>query len=94
MSKVDQTASNDELPFEEILNRLQHVVEHLEAGEIPLEESLKVFEEGIRLSRLGAQKLDEAERRVQVLLADEQKLELRSLDDAESALREREVQTS
>lgn len=56
--------------FEQILARLQHVVERLESGELPLEESLAVFEEGIRLSRLGARRLDEAERRVEELLGD------------------------
>jgi exodeoxyribonuclease VII small subunit len=40
----------------------------LEEGEIPLEESLKLFEEGIRLSRFCNQKLDEAEKKVEILL--------------------------
>lgn len=56
--------------FEQILSRLQQVVERLESGELPLEESLAVFEEGVRLSRLGARRLDEAEQRVEELLAD------------------------
>ena len=56
--------------FEQILTRLQQVVERLESGELPLEESLAVFEEGIRLSRLGARRLDEAEQRVEELLGD------------------------
>lgn len=56
--------------FEQILSRLQQVVERLESGELPLEESLAVFEEGIRLSRLGARRLDEAEQRVEELLGD------------------------
>jgi exodeoxyribonuclease VII small subunit len=56
--------------FEQILSRLQQVVERLESGELPLEDSLAVFEEGIRLSRLGARRLDEAEQRVEELLGD------------------------
>jgi len=56
--------------FEQILARLQQVVERLESGELPLEESLAVFEEGIRLSRAGARRLDDAERRVEELLGD------------------------
>jgi exodeoxyribonuclease VII small subunit len=40
----------------------------LEDGEIPLEDSLKLFEEGIRLSRLCNQKLEEAEKRVEILM--------------------------
>ncbi len=58
--------------FEEALSKLEGIVERLEEGDIPLEESLKLFEEGIRLSRFCSQKLDEAERRVEILLKDEE----------------------
>lgn len=63
-------ASDDDakLPFEQILEKLQTVVQRLEDGELALEESLAVFEEGVRLSRLGQKRLDEAERRVELLL--------------------------
>ncbi len=57
--------------FEEILSRLSTVVERLESGEMPLEESLTLFEEGVQLSRLGAARLDEAERRVERLLRED-----------------------
>jgi len=58
--------------FEEALGKLEKIVSKLEKGDIPLEESLKFFEEGIRLSRLCNQKLDEAEKRVEVLLKDKE----------------------
>jgi exodeoxyribonuclease VII small subunit len=58
--------------FEEALNKLEKIVSKLEKGDIPLEESLKFFEEGIRVSRLCNQKLDEAEKRVEILLKDEE----------------------
>ena len=54
--------------FEDALNKLEKIVSQLEEGEISLEESLKLFEEGIRLSRLCNQKLDEAEKKVEILL--------------------------
>ena len=54
--------------FEDALNKLERIVSQLEEGEISLEESLKLFEEGIRLSRLCNQKLDEAEKKVEILL--------------------------
>jgi len=54
--------------FEDSLNKLEKIVSKLEDGEIPLEESLKLFEEGIRLSRLCNQKLAEAEKRVEILM--------------------------
>ena len=58
--------------FEEALTKLEKIVSKLEKGDIPLEESLKVFEEGVRLSRLCNQKLDEAEKRVEILLKDKE----------------------
>lgn len=54
--------------FEDALNKLEKIVSKLEDGDIPLEESLKLFEEGIRLSRFCNQKLDEAEKKVEILL--------------------------
>ena len=56
--------------FEDALNKLEKIVSKLEEGDIPLEESLKLFEEGIRLSRFCNQKLDEAEKKVEILLKD------------------------
>ena len=56
--------------FEDALSKLEKVVSKLEEGDIPLEESLKLFEEGIRLSRFCNLKLDEAEKRVEILLKD------------------------
>jgi exodeoxyribonuclease VII small subunit len=57
--------------FDAVLERLRGVVDRLETGSLPLEESLKVFEEGVRLSRHGAQILESAEKRVEVLLQGE-----------------------
>ncbi len=57
--------------FEDNLNRLEEIVKKMENGDLSLEDSLKAFEEGIKLSRLCAKKLDEAERRVEVLLKHE-----------------------
>ena len=56
--------------FEDALNKLEKIVSKLEEGDIPLEESLRLFEEGIRLTRFWNQKLDEAERKVEILLKD------------------------
>lgn len=75
----DSRPLGPDAPFEAVLARLGAVVERLEKGDLPLEESLAVFEEGIRLSRLGAQRLDEAERRVELLLDEGAKT--RPLDD-------------
>lgn len=60
--------------FEDNLSRLEEIVRKMESGDLSLEDSLKAFEEGIKLSRLCAKKLDEAERRVEVLLKQEGEL--------------------
>jgi exodeoxyribonuclease VII small subunit len=54
--------------FETSLKELEKIVEQLEAGDLPLERSLELFEQGVKLSRDCQQRLDEAERRVEVLL--------------------------
>jgi len=58
--------------FEDALGKLEKIVSKLEKGDIPLEESLKRFEEGVRLSRWCNHKLDEAEKRVEILLKDKE----------------------
>jgi exodeoxyribonuclease VII small subunit len=54
--------------FETQLKRLEEIVKQLEGGQLPLEDSLRIFEEGVRLSRNCHEKLSAAERRVEVLL--------------------------
>jgi exodeoxyribonuclease VII small subunit len=50
-----------EQSFDESLRRLEQIVEQMEQGDIPLEESMKLYEEGIALSKVCAQKLQQAE---------------------------------
>jgi exodeoxyribonuclease VII small subunit len=59
-----------ETTFEQALASLEQIVQKLEKGDLPLEESLKLYEEGVRLSRLCHGKLEEAEGRIEVLLKD------------------------
>ncbi len=54
--------------FEELLGRLRGLVERLESGNLPLEESLKAFEEGMELCKRGVTILDGAEKKVEMLL--------------------------
>jgi exodeoxyribonuclease VII small subunit len=56
--------------FEAALTRLEQIVQRLEKGELPLEESLVLYEEGIKLSRLCHAKLEEAEGRIEQLVKD------------------------
>ncbi len=59
-----------EKKFEAALARLEEIVQELEKGDIPLEQSLKLFEEGIKLSRICNKRLEEAERKVEILMKD------------------------
>jgi exodeoxyribonuclease VII small subunit len=59
-----------EKKFEASLSRLEEIVTELEGGELPLEQSLKLFEEGIKLARICNARLEEAERKVEILLKD------------------------
>jgi exodeoxyribonuclease VII small subunit len=56
--------------FEASLNELERIVKQLEDGDMPLEESLKLFEDGVRLSRECRERLTNAERRIEVLMKD------------------------
>lgn len=62
--------------FEASLTELETLVERMEQGELPLEESLKQFEQGIKLTRACQQALQEAEQKVQVLLEKDGKEQL------------------
>ena len=58
--------------FEASLEALEEIVHKLERGDLPLEKSLDLFEQGIRLSRECQERLSQAERRIEVLLRDQQ----------------------
>lgn len=77
--------------FEQAMARLETIVEELERGELPLDESLKIFEEGIRLSKTCLKMLNEAERKVEILVQDRdgkrslRALTLDEMDDGQSS---------
>jgi exodeoxyribonuclease VII small subunit len=56
------------ISFEDAVKRLSEIVQKLERGDLPLEESLRLFEEGVSLSRVSQEKLDTAQKRVEELL--------------------------
>ena len=69
------------LSFEKALTRLEEIAEQLESGELPLEESLKIFREGIELSRFCSQVLNQTEGELKKLVKLEgKKLKLEPLD--------------
>lgn len=56
--------------FEKAFQQLEKIVQRLEGEELPLDESLQLFEEGIRLSRFCHQRLGEVEKKIELILAD------------------------
>jgi exodeoxyribonuclease VII small subunit len=61
--------------FEECLQRLEKIVEDLEKGNVPLEQAIKLFEEGVKLSNSCRQELEAAEGKVEILLKQNGKLQ-------------------
>lgn len=60
----------EQLTFEEAMKRMEDIVCQLEDGDLPLTQSLELFEEGVRLYKYCVQKLEEAEGRISVILQD------------------------
>jgi len=74
-----------EIKFEEALKKLERIVNNLEKGELSLDEALKEYQEGIELSRLCAQRLDSAKKKIEVLSKNKKgDFELKSLDEAKN----------
>jgi exodeoxyribonuclease VII small subunit len=66
-ARAGDSANNNELPFEESLQKLEAIVETMEAGDLPLETLIARYEEGARLARICQEKLAEAEVKIQQL---------------------------
>jgi exodeoxyribonuclease VII small subunit len=73
--------ADPELGFDAILARLREVVTRLESGELSLEQSLQVYEEGVQLARRGQQMLATAEKRVEILVSASGGIETVPFDD-------------
>jgi exodeoxyribonuclease VII small subunit len=63
---------NNAQNFETSLEELERIVRELERGDLPLEKSLELFEQGVKLSRACQERLSEAERRIEILTRDNQ----------------------
>jgi len=57
--------------FEEAMEKLETIVAKLESGDVPLEEAIELFQEGMRLSRICSQKLETVERKIEMLLEED-----------------------
>jgi exodeoxyribonuclease VII small subunit len=74
-------ATGPELGFDQILARLREVVLRLESGDLSLEQSLLIYEEGVQLARRGQQLLASAEKRVEILVSASGGLEIAPFDE-------------
>jgi len=79
------------LKFEEALGRLETLVQTLERGDLSLDESLKAFEEGVKLSKSCLKLLDEADRRVEILLGNGARKKIRPFPAADAAPTEEDI---
>lgn len=77
-------AKKKALDFEQALVELERVVSAMEAGNMPLEESLKAFEQGVRLTRECQQALLEAEQKVELLLKSDKGIATKPFSDSEA----------
>ena len=68
--------------FEECLQRLEKIVDELEKGNVPLEQAIKLFEEGVKLSNSCRQELEAAEGKVEILLKQNGKLQAEPFEPA------------
>ena len=75
--------------FEECLQRLEKIVQELEKGEVPLEKSLTLFEEGMQLSAACRKELEEAEGKVEILLKQNGKLQVEPFEPLTEAVSKR-----
>ncbi len=66
------------MKFEEAMEKLEGIIHQLEEGNLPLEESLKKFEEGMKLIHFCEEKLEEVEKRVNILMKDQDEFKLES----------------
>jgi exodeoxyribonuclease VII small subunit len=72
-----------EATFEQALEGLEQIVQRLESGDLPLEKSLALFEEGVLLTRVCSQRLEKAEKKIDVLMRDENgEVKARTVDPA------------
>lgn len=64
----NQKESNGPVSFEQAMEQLENIVDQLEAGEVPLEQAIELFQEGMQLSKTCHQKLEQIEQKVEILL--------------------------
>ncbi len=67
----------EQLTFEQAIERLELIASKLEQGDVPLEQSIELFQEGMALSKLCSGKLEQAEQKIQMLMENDQQLHIK-----------------
>ena len=83
--KSNDADGSDEPSFEEALHRLEAIVDRLEEGDLELEDALTAFEEGVKLTRRCAGRLEDAERRIEELVREGEKWIVRPFEPSEES---------
>ena len=65
---MSNAGKENEVSFEEAMDKLEQIVSKLENGDVPLEKAIELFQEGMALSHLCGQKLEQVERKIETLL--------------------------
>ena len=72
---MEQADTEQTLRFEEAMEKLEAIVSRLESGDVPLETAIELFQEGMKLSQLCGGKLEQVERKIEMLIETEQGLQ-------------------
>jgi exodeoxyribonuclease VII small subunit len=68
---MSEVTNNQQHSFEDAIEELEGIVDQLEAGEVPLEEAIQLFQKGMKLSKVCHDKLQRVEKQVQILMEEE-----------------------
>lgn len=75
-----KSMENQPLQFEQAMERLEQIVERLESGDVALEDAIELFQEGMKLSQLCGQKLDQIERKIELLVEEDGEWAKKAID--------------
>lgn len=73
--------NHEDLSFEEAMEKLERIVEKLEEGEVPLEKAIDYFQEGMELSKICSDKLENVQEKMAEILTEEQTLESFNIEE-------------
>ena len=79
-----KAAKEQELNFEQAMDRLEEIVSELENGDVPLEKAIDLFQQGMKLSQVCGSKLEEVERKIEMIVEEDGELRKKPFQSDES----------